>query len=135
MEQLCNEGGIVRADEGGNLLERSHPCGLKGGIVRADDGGNLLERSHPCGLRNCVHRGVAESVADRQRKVGSEQLLVHGQVDGAEAGCEDMEVSDVAVGEVGKGDAVRRRRQVLHPKLQFSLKICRILLASDAIIV
>jgi hypothetical protein len=36
-----------------------------------------------------------------------------------------MDVSDVAVGEVGKGDAVQSRwRQVLHPKLQFSLNIC-----------
>jgi hypothetical protein len=30
-----------------------------------------------------------------------------GRVDGSEAGCEDMDVSDVAVGEVGKGDAVQ----------------------------
>lgn len=31
------------------------------------------------------------------------------RVDGPEAGCEDMDVSDVAVGEVGKGDAVQSR--------------------------
>jgi hypothetical protein len=32
-----------------------------------------------------------------------------GRVDGSEAGYEDMGVSDVAVGEVGKGDAVQSR--------------------------
>jgi hypothetical protein len=51
---------------------------------------------------------VAESVADRQRKDGSEYAaMVHGMVDGSEVGREDMYASDVAVGEVGKGDAVR----------------------------
>jgi hypothetical protein len=57
-------------------------------------------------------------------------------VDGSEAGCEDTDVSDVAVGEVGKGDAVQRlqsRATSLVPERRFSLKICRILLASDAI--
>jgi hypothetical protein len=54
-------------------------------------------------------------------------------VDGSEAGCEDTDVSDVAVGEVGKGDAVQSRATSLVPERRFSLKICRILLASDAI--
>jgi hypothetical protein len=40
------------------------------------------------------------------------------RVDGSEAGCEDVDVSDVEVREVSKGDAVQSRwRQVLHPKL------------------
>jgi len=51
--------------------------------------------SHPaaaCGLGNCVHCGVAESVADRQRKGGRTIALVHG----SEAGCEDMDALGVA---------------------------------------
>jgi hypothetical protein len=46
---------------------------------------------------------VAEGVADRQRKDGSEHVaMVHGRVDGSEAGCEDMDASDVVVGEVAR---------------------------------
>jgi hypothetical protein len=33
--------------------------------------------------------------------------MVHGRVDSSEAGCEDMDASDVAVGEGARGDALR----------------------------
>lgn len=34
--------------------------------------------------------------------------MVHGRVDGSEAGCEDMDASEVAAGKVGKGGDVVR---------------------------
>ena len=49
-----------------------------------------------------------------------------GRADGSEAGCEDIDAPDVVVGEVGKGDAVQSRwRQVLNPKLPFTLKVAK----------
>jgi hypothetical protein len=74
---------------------------------------------------------VAQGVADRQRKDGSEHVaMVHGRVDGSEAGCEDMDASDVAVGEVAremKLDEVRPAEPMgtssaPGPKLRFSLR-------------
>jgi hypothetical protein len=37
-----------------NIDKGSTVCS-EGGIV--DEGGNVLERSNPCGLGNCVHKG------------------------------------------------------------------------------
>ena len=47
-------------------------------------------------------------------QIGREEMALNsclptGMVDGSDAGCEDMGVSDVAVGKVGKGDVAWRQ--------------------------